>query len=236
MDVELSRLLGGIVLGQTVAALATLHDGAPFASMIPFATWLDAGGQLRFVTHVSRLSAHTRDMLESPRVCLLITAPPDDVSAEIVPQALPRVSIPAVATFIDPRHPDHDPLARAYLAKFPLTEEQRRAVLDRDWIGMVRLGANIYHLSKLGGTDRKTFQYMAGCMTGMTQEDYRAMLIRAGSASGMQLPPQLMQMAQIASTPSLFDAIDGLGLKMDSRKVPLDVIVVEQVSKTPTEN
>ena len=70
----------------------------------------------------------------------------------------------------------------------------------------------------------------------ITQEDYRAMLIRAGSASGMQLPPQLMQMAQIASTPSLFDAIDGLGLKMDSRKVPLDVIVVEQVSKTPTEN
>lgn len=119
MDVELSRLLGGIVLGQTVAALATLHDGAPFASMIPFATWLDAGGQLRFVTHVSRLSAHTRDMLESPRVCLLITAPQDEASAEIVPQALPRVSIPAVATFIDPRHPDHDPLARAYLAKFP---------------------------------------------------------------------------------------------------------------------
>ena len=120
MDVELSRLLGGIVLGQTVAALATLHAGDPFASMIPYTTWLDAGGQrLRFVTHVSRLSAHTRDMLESPRVCLLITAPPDDVSAEIVPQALPRVSIPAVATFIDPRHPDHDPLARAYLGKFP---------------------------------------------------------------------------------------------------------------------
>lgn len=71
---------------------------------------------------------------------------------------------------------------KAYLAKFPLTEEQRRAVLDRDWIGMVRLGANIYHLSKLGGTDRRTFQYMAGSMTGMSQEDYRAMMLAGGRA------------------------------------------------------
>ena len=53
-------------------------------------------------------------------------------------------------------------------------------MLARDWIGMVRLGANIYHLSKLGGTDRKTFQYMAGCMTGMTQDDYRAMMLAGG--------------------------------------------------------
>ncbi|MEN9661097.1 MAG: hypothetical protein RL324_46 [Verrucomicrobiota bacterium] len=69
---------------------------------------------------------------------------------------------------------------KAYLAKFPLTEEQGRAVLERDWIGMVRLGANIYHLSKLGGTDRRTFQYMAACMTGMPQEDYRAMMLAGG--------------------------------------------------------
>ena len=37
----------------------------------------------------------------------------------MLPQALPRVSIPAHATFVDPRHPDHEPLARAYLARFP---------------------------------------------------------------------------------------------------------------------
>jgi putative heme iron utilization protein len=119
MDPDVSRLLGDVIRGQSVAALATLHDGGPFASMIPFATWTDAHGErLRLVTHVSRLSAHTRDMLESPRVCLLIMAP-QDVAADVVPQALPRVSIPAVATFVDPRHPDHDPLARAYLGKFP---------------------------------------------------------------------------------------------------------------------
>jgi len=117
MDPELSRLLGDVIRRQTIAALATLHEAAPFASLIPYAAWSDArGDRLRFVTHVSRLSAHTRDMLESPKVCLLITAQPQ---ADILPQALPRVSIPALATFVDPRHPDHDPLARAYLAKFP---------------------------------------------------------------------------------------------------------------------
>jgi len=119
MDPDVSRLLGDVIRGQSVAALATLHDGEPFASMIPYATWTDGRGErLRLVTHVSRLSAHTRDMLESPRVCLLIMAA-HDAAADTPPQALPRVSIPAMATFVDPRHPDHEPLARAYLARFP---------------------------------------------------------------------------------------------------------------------
>jgi protocatechuate 4,5-dioxygenase alpha chain len=69
---------------------------------------------------------------------------------------------------------------RAYLAKFPLTEEQRDVVLKRDWTGMLRLGGNIYHMSKLGGTDHKTFQYMAGCMAGMPQDEYRAMMLAGG--------------------------------------------------------
>jgi protocatechuate 4,5-dioxygenase alpha chain len=67
-----------------------------------------------------------------------------------------------------------------YLEKFPLTAEQRRCVRERDWTGMLKLGANIYHMSKLGGTDRKTFQYLAGCMAGMSQEDYRKMMLQGG--------------------------------------------------------
>lgn len=67
-----------------------------------------------------------------------------------------------------------------YLDKFPLTAEQRRCVRERDWTGMLKLGANIYHMSKLGGTDRKTFQYLAGCMAGMAQEDYRNMMLAGG--------------------------------------------------------
>jgi putative heme iron utilization protein len=93
--------------------------------MVPYATWHDdAGERLLFVTHVSRLSAHTRDMLESPQVCLLITAPEASSDSEPVPpQALPRVSIPAVATFIDREHADYRQLALAYLEKFPFAAD-----------------------------------------------------------------------------------------------------------------
>jgi putative heme iron utilization protein len=115
LDLTTSGVLRTLLLGRGVAALATLHEGRPFASMIPFAADV-AAGRLRLVTHVSGLSAHTRDMLAAPEVCLLITAAD---SPEVMPQALPRVSLPAVAEFIPPAHPDHAVLRAAYLAKFP---------------------------------------------------------------------------------------------------------------------
>lgn len=124
MDPAASHLLGDLIRGCSVASLATLHEGLPFASMVPYAVSHDAAGKLLFVTHVSRLSAHTRDMLESPQVCLLITAPEAAAGSEAIPpQALPRVSIPALASFIDREHPDHGTLARAYLEKFPFAAD-----------------------------------------------------------------------------------------------------------------
>ena len=131
IDQASSLLLGRLILGRTVASLATLHEGRPFASMIPYAVLVtgraptaddDGGadaGSVVLVTHVSRLSAHTRDMLSTPEVCLLITAPESADSAAPPPQALPRVSLPAMATFIEPAHPAHEALARAYLGRFP---------------------------------------------------------------------------------------------------------------------
>lgn len=71
---------------------------------------------------------------------------------------------------------------RKYLARFPLSDEQRRCVLERDWSGMLRVGGNIYHMSKLGGTDQRSFQYLAGAMSGMSQEQYRAMMVGGGRA------------------------------------------------------
>jgi putative heme iron utilization protein len=114
-----THVLHDLLTHRTVAALATLHDGRPFASMIPFAAHV-AAGRLRLITHVSGLSAHTRDMLSAPEVCLLITAAD---APDVMPQALPRVSIPAVAEFIPPEHPDHAALKAAYLEKFPQTAD-----------------------------------------------------------------------------------------------------------------
>jgi protocatechuate 4,5-dioxygenase alpha chain len=68
----------------------------------------------------------------------------------------------------------------AYLDRFKISPEQRAAVLNRDWLGMIKLGGNIYYLSKLGATLGKSFQYMAGAMSGLTQEEYRQMMIRGG--------------------------------------------------------
>jgi len=68
----------------------------------------------------------------------------------------------------------------AYLKKFPMTPEQRQSVLDRDWLGMVKLGGNIYYTSKIGATLGKSFQYIAGEMSGVTQEEYAEMMLAGG--------------------------------------------------------
>ena len=69
---------------------------------------------------------------------------------------------------------------RAYLAKWPMSEEQRRAVLDRDYNRMIALGGNIYFLAKIGATDGFSFQNLASKMTGMPEEQYRAMMLAGG--------------------------------------------------------
>ncbi len=69
---------------------------------------------------------------------------------------------------------------RAYLDEWAMTEEQKQSVLDRDMNAMIGLGGNIYFLAKIGATDGKSFQQMAGSMTGMTEEEYREMMIGGG--------------------------------------------------------
>jgi protocatechuate 4,5-dioxygenase alpha chain len=69
---------------------------------------------------------------------------------------------------------------RKYVDEWPMTEEQKQAVLDADLNRAIALGGNIYFLAKLGATHGKSFQQMAGSMTGRTEEEYRDMMIRGG--------------------------------------------------------
>jgi protocatechuate 4,5-dioxygenase alpha chain len=69
---------------------------------------------------------------------------------------------------------------RAYLDEWPMTEAQKQAVLARDLNRCIGEGGNIYFLAKLGATHGKSFQQMAGSMTGMTEEEYRDMMIGGG--------------------------------------------------------
>ncbi len=69
---------------------------------------------------------------------------------------------------------------RAYLDAWAMTQAQKQAVLARDLNGCIGLGGNIYFLAKIGSTDGKSFQQMAGSMTGMTETEYRDMMIQGG--------------------------------------------------------
>jgi protocatechuate 4,5-dioxygenase, alpha chain len=67
-----------------------------------------------------------------------------------------------------------------YLNRFPLTPEQREAILKRQYNRMLELGGNIYFTAKLGATDGHSFQHMAAVMTNSTQEDYAKMMLAGG--------------------------------------------------------
>jgi protocatechuate 4,5-dioxygenase alpha chain len=69
---------------------------------------------------------------------------------------------------------------RAYLDKYPMSEEQKQSILKRDWNGMLQLGGNIYFTAKLAATDGLSFQQIAAMMTGKTQADYAEMMIKGG--------------------------------------------------------
>jgi protocatechuate 4,5-dioxygenase, alpha chain len=71
---------------------------------------------------------------------------------------------------------------RSYLDEWPMTEDQKRGVLDRDYNRMISLGGNIYFLAKLFATDGKSFQYVAAQMAGMSQAEYAEMMLQGGRA------------------------------------------------------
>ena len=67
-------------------------------------------------------------------------------------------------------------------------------------------------------------------------EDYRPMLIRSAISAGAVLPPQALQLLDGTSSASLSDALQRIGLRLEARKAPLDVIAVDEAQKTPTAN
>jgi protocatechuate 4,5-dioxygenase, alpha chain len=69
---------------------------------------------------------------------------------------------------------------RAYLDKYPMTEDQKLAVLARDYNKMISLGGNIYFLAKIFASDGLSFQWAAASMTGMGQEEYAQMMLHGG--------------------------------------------------------
>jgi putative heme iron utilization protein len=113
MNPEQTQSLRRLFDSQRIASLGTLHEGEPYVSMVPFALLPDASA---FAIHVSQLSSHTKDMVESPRVSLLVVAP-DTGGAPA--QALARVTIRGRAERYTASTPGYSSTQEAYLSRFP---------------------------------------------------------------------------------------------------------------------
>lgn len=68
----------------------------------------------------------------------------------------------------------------AYLDDWPLTPDQKAAVLARDYNRCLELGGNIYFLSKIFSTDGISFAEAVSSMTDMTFPEYRQMMLDGG--------------------------------------------------------
>ncbi len=116
MDLHTEATLHALLTGLPVASLGTLHEGAPFVSMVPVVPAPDGAG---FFLHVSGLAQHTRDLRADPRASLMLVVPMEEGQS---PLALPRVTVQGVAEEIPGASSRHDQAAAAYLARFPDAE------------------------------------------------------------------------------------------------------------------
>ena len=86
----------------------------------------------------------------------------------------------------------------------------------------------VVDMTELQGTYDLTLEF--------TTEEYRVLLIRTALSAGVNLPPEVMRLLEGASDETLFKGLQAMGLKLESRKAPLEVLVIDSVSKTPIQN
>lgn len=72
----------------------------------------------------------------------------------------------------------------AYCEAYGLSPEQKKAILERDWTGMQELGASIFYTYKLAMVDKKSMQYLGGVFTGMSAEEFIAVMRSGGRNFG----------------------------------------------------
>jgi uncharacterized protein (TIGR03435 family) len=69
----------------------------------------------------------------------------------------------------------------------------------------------------------------------VSPEETQTLMIHAAVAAGVQLPPQALRLLEGGGNP-LENGAQQLGLKIESRRMPVDIIVIDRIQKTPTEN
>ena len=69
---------------------------------------------------------------------------------------------------------------RKYLEDWKMSDEQKEAILARDYNRCLELGGNVYFLSKIFSTDGLSFAEAVSTMTDMTFPEYRDMMLAGG--------------------------------------------------------
>ncbi len=69
---------------------------------------------------------------------------------------------------------------RAYLDQWDMTEDQKQAVIDRDFNRLLELGGNIYYLAKVGATDGLSYVEIVSSMTENDAAGHQAMMVAGG--------------------------------------------------------
>ena len=113
MKTEAATVAGALVRQRRVAALGTIHAGAPAVSMVPYAI---RSGPFALIILVSALSAHTKDMLDQPQVAVLVTEPEREGTPA---HTLARVSLEAIARPLAADDPGYGAARAGYGARFP---------------------------------------------------------------------------------------------------------------------
>jgi protocatechuate 4,5-dioxygenase alpha chain len=64
----------------------------------------------------------------------------------------------------------------AYMEKYGLNDQQKKAVRARDILGLIDAGGNIYYLAKFAGIFKLSVQDVGGLQTGRTTEEFKEFL------------------------------------------------------------
>jgi len=70
----------------------------------------------------------------------------------------------------------------------------------------------------------------------LTAEDFIGVQIRGGVNNGALIPAQALRLLDNAAADPFTSALQKSGLALESRKAPLQVLVIDSIQKTPTDN
>jgi uncharacterized protein (TIGR03435 family) len=103
-------------------------------------------------------------------------------------------------------------------------------------MSMDMLANNMYVLTGLPAVNNTDVQGFYDIRIDVTPDDFNLMMGKAAVTRGVQYPVEVLAEINSSTPQSFLDGLDKVGLKVEKGKAPLDVINIDELKKTPTEN